>query len=176
MKLLLLVVLLFPISGQCAIAVTQPSEVMAVYAKNTPSPAPADTAENTLITHTLSAGSIGPNDLIEFLFIVSYTNNANVKTFRVKIGATIFASIPYAGGPSAQNIIYVRMRNSLNSQVSWNATNPGDTGTSGAAVLVSSEDLSVSKNITVTMTKAVAGDTFTVESFIVRVWKPRAVN
>lgn len=128
----------------------------------------ADTNENILATITLPA--LTANAAIRLFYLSTFTNNANVKTIRVRlggIGGTIVFSTSVASQSTDSALVYIANRNATNSQVT-NSPGAGQTGLglTNSTVATSSIDLSTSKTIVITVQKATAGDTMTLESYL----------
>lgn len=130
--------------------------------------APGDTAENILATVTVPAGAMGTNGIIRILAVWSCTNNANVKTARVRfsgIGGTIFATASMASQVSLRQFTQFANRNATNSQVGGSsAHNVQFTVTTNAAI-TASVDTTAATTIVLTAEKATGGDTMTLESY-----------
>ena len=127
---------------------------------------PADTTEDTLVTVTLPALGVNSEVIIESYW--SINNNANTKTPRVKIGG---GTIGLGVGLTSQVAVVAQSRffnrNALNSQLRWSnvAYLSGTSGldTNGTLGI----DTSTPQNVTLTCQKAVAGDTCTLEGYLI---------
>jgi hypothetical protein len=135
---------------------------------------PADTTEDILVTVTLPP--LSSTSQIRVQSQVSCTNNANVKTIRVRlggIGGTIFLSPPFAnqGGGGLWGII--SNRGATNSQVCnvpGNAFHPLGAGV--VANVTGAIDTSVSTTLVITGQKASGGDTLTLDHYLIEVLRP----
>lgn len=125
--------------------------------------------ETTLATITVPAGAMGANGQVEIWALFSVTNNANVKTPRIRLGGSAFYSASLASTASAQCIVRIANRNAANSQVSFAGVVSG-IGSSSSAVATGAIDTSAAVSITITGQLAVATDTITLESYIVKVY------
>lgn len=127
--------------------------------------APADTNENTVATITVPANALGANGFIKYVANLTYTNNANAKTLRVKIGGSILSTFNVAGITNSTLTGSIANANATNAQVS-NAFNLHDnaTGTTQMAA-VAAIDTTSATTITITVQKGTAGDTITLVNF-----------
>lgn len=129
--------------------------------------------ETTLATITIPAGSLGPNGSFEIETLWTVTNSANTKTLRVKLGSTAFANIAATTSASAQLHTRVANRNSAASQVGFPSANSSGFGVSSAAVTTGAVDTSQDAIVTITGQLASAGETITLESYVVKLF-PKA--
>lgn len=131
--------------------------------------APADTNENVLATVTIPANAMGVNGLIEVHAIFMVTNNANTKTCRVRFGG--IAGQPYVALGMTTNASYfahaiVANRGVANSQIGHTALSSAY-GQTTSANITSSVDTTASVDVVISGQKASAGDTMTLEGYIV---------
>lgn len=132
------------------------------------------TAETTLATVPIPAGAVGANGVIRITTLWSYTNSANTKTLRVRLGGiagTSFGATVATTTADVQMMHIIRARNSTSSQVGF-AANAGSTFTTtitGAAG--GSLDMTVAQDLVFTGTTALSGETITLESYIVEILK-----
>lgn len=128
--------------------------------------APADTNENILATITVPPNKIWPNGTIRVWMVFSMTNNANVKTGRVRfsgIGGTIFRSVTLTSLLSFTALCEFQNRNSITSQIGGAAT--VDLAGSGGGVVTAAVNTGAEQTIVITGQKATAGDTLTLERY-----------
>jgi hypothetical protein len=136
---------------------------------------PADASENILATITIPAGTMGANGIIRVSGACAYTNNANTKALRGRfggIGGTAHLSIV---GMSTETgcgfLMMVANRNATNSQFgsghAWKYNNAMQASTGTGAV-----DTAAATTIVLTGQKAVGGDTFTLEHYVVELILP----
>jgi hypothetical protein len=101
---------------------------------------------------------------------LSHTNNANVKTARVRqggIGGTAYASPTLTSQARTHLPVTIYNRNSQSAQIG--GTNPGNTagfGQSTSAQVTSTVDTSTPQTIVITGELANAADTITLESYL----------
>ena len=139
-----------------------------------PVSAPADTAENILATINIPA--LNANDFIDLDFHISLTNNANLKTIRVRmdgIGGTIYATLNVASRLDFFFKFHMGNRNATNNQFAWYY----GYSVSGGGVIELSSTGAVETNtgavtLVITGQKATAGDTFTLDSYTCRRKQP----
>lgn len=130
---------------------------------------------NTILTLPIPAGTLGPNGSLFVQALGSIINNANVKALTVAFGGTNVLQVGSAIG--SQNIYgfqrTINNRGVQNAQVSYTSavvagslTEIGPTG-GGNALLYSAVDTSLTQNLTIALSSAVATDYCTLESLIV---------
>ncbi len=131
-----------------------------------------DTAEAALATFTLPGGAMGANGVLRVTTLWTYTNSANTKTLRVRLGGlsgTAFQANTVTTSNIGVTQRTIQNRNSQASQVGFNATSAASFTTvgSGSAVAVGTADTSVDQTIVITGQLASAGETVTLESCLV---------
>ncbi len=134
--------------------------------------APADTNENILVQCTIPARALVSNALLRITVIWNTTNNANVKTGRVRysgIAGTVFTSPPLASGAGAITVVVIGQRGVPTSQVGYSFTLNAFTGILAtiATNVTSAVDTTQPTFLTVTCQKATGTDVCTVEGFLV---------
>ena len=131
-----------------------------------------DTAETQLASITLPGGAMGPNGILRVTTLWSYTNSANNKTLRVRLGG-LSGTAFQANVVTASNIGVmqrtIQNRNSQASQIGFNAANAASYTTvgSGTSVATGSVDTSADQSIVITGQLASAGETVTLEACLV---------
>ncbi len=130
----------------------------------------ATTDETTLATITVPAGAMGPNGLLRVKTLWSFTNSANNKNLRWRLGGTAFLDATQTTNASYQDRREVHNRNSQSSQVGWaaNAT-AGGGGASTLAVTTAAINTAADTTLLITGQKASAGETLTLEAYLVEV-------
>lgn len=127
-----------------------------------------NTNENTVLTATIPANSIGTNGSFHITMLIGQTNNANVKTVRVKFNGTIIAQGSTVSCACYQTYSIIRNRNSLSSQVSMYGPSAASgsfaSGTSGT-IPVYSFNTAADITVTVTIQNATGTDTVSLEAF-----------
>jgi len=126
------------------------------------------TVETTAATIAIPANSIGPNGSITIHSIVSATNNANAKVFRVRYGGTSFVAISMASQASLNNEIKIYNRNATNSQIAP-ASITTSYGVTTAANITGAIDTTTNQDITITLAPTNAADTMTLEAYTVEI-------
>lgn len=129
------------------------------------------TVETTLASVNLKGGAMGSNDYIEAVMMFSYTNSANDKTMRFKIGTSEYFVGLATTSATAIRRVEVFNRNSLASQVAFAPSLFSDNGSTTVVVGTFTEDLSVDKTIAITGQLETAGETLTLESLHIILWK-----
>lgn len=129
----------------------------------------ADTAENTLATITVPGGMMGANDYLEIHTAWSVTNNANVKTARVRFSSISGTEYLLTGLASYLNGRFITTIHNANSVSSQKGGGPpgGQVGVGTSAIPTSSVDTSADTTIVITAQKATSGDTMTLERYSV---------
>jgi hypothetical protein len=131
--------------------------------------APVDTTEDTLATCTVPAGAMGANGALRITTNWSITNNANNKTPRIRYSGaagTSYAGPTWSTQVNGQFVLSIQNRGATNSQVGQ-AMLMNTTAAGTSAVSTSSADTTGSTSVVMTCQKATAGDTCTLESFLV---------
>lgn len=125
-----------------------------------------NTTENTLVTVTVPAGSMGANGFLRITTVWTTTNNGNTKTMRVKFNGTNFTAFSHTTSVGAQVLTMIRNRNSESSQVGAASSSYYSAG--AAAHITSSHDTTGALNITITAQCVTSGsDTITLEGYTV---------
>ena len=115
---------------------------------------------------------MGPNGILRVTTLWSYTNSANNKTLRVRLGG-LSGTAFQANVVTASNIGVmqrtIQNRNSQASQIGFNAANAASYTTvgSGTSVATGSVDTSADQSIVITGQLASAGETVTLEACLV---------
>jgi len=132
--------------------------------------APSNTTENILATVTVPANAMSSNGSLRVTHLWTLNNSVGNKTCLVKLGSTFFYGRVVA---STTITIYDQVlisNRTTGTQVS-NQSN-GTFAISTAAVVTGSIDTTASQSLTLTGTKATAGDVITLESYCVELLRP----
>lgn len=131
-----------------------------------------NTSETALATITVPAGAMGPNGLLRVTTQWSYTNSANNKTLRVRFGGA--SGTGYLGNNVTTTNAFrdqrlIANRNAANAQVgqSTGVLTSGGWGTSTSTPVTSSVDTSAAADLVISGQLANAGETVTLESYLV---------
>lgn len=129
------------------------------------------TAETILATVAIPANAIGPNGVVRVTSLWKYPNSANTKTLKVQLGAVNFVNVTPTTTNSFQAVTTIWNRNAANSQVgpSSSAATDGAMGTEGSNPTLGAVDTSVAQNLTFKATLANAGETITLEAYLVEI-------
>jgi hypothetical protein len=135
--------------------------------------APADITEDVLATITVPANAMGANGVLRISLRFTFTNNANTKTLRARwsgiTGTSLIGSLSQTTQTEVtwNGSIVVANRNATGSQLTHAEALTG----AGSVTVTGNQPLSVdttaSTTIVITGQKAVAGDTLTLESYLV---------
>ena len=138
--------------------------------------APADTSEDILATINVPAGAMGLSGQVRLRGLVTVNSNANAKTVQVRLGGiagTVYLSKNAASVTTYPFEIMLANRGVANSQTSYqDVTGLAFNSLSGNAKVTSAIDTTVAQTIVITGQKAVAGDTITLESYLVELIIP----
>lgn len=124
------------------------------------------TAETTLASITIPGGAMGPNGTVRVTAFFSCTNNANVKTALVKLGA-MSPGAALANSATDQIIAIFRNAGTTAAQKAYQ----GGTGVGAITGLKQSATLDMTQDqvLTITGTLATAADTITLEGYTVEI-------
>ena len=135
---------------------------------------PADTNENILATITVPAGAMGLNGILRVTTLWTVTNSGNLKTLRARlggIGGTDYMTIGLTAALSHHHVVMIRNRGAANSQIGFTPSSiPFNTST--GANITSAIDTSAAQTFVITGQKASAGETITLESYLVELILP----
>jgi hypothetical protein len=130
----------------------------------------ADTNENTLATITVPGGAMGPNGVLRFYTLWSFTNSANTKTGRARlggIGGTAFMSWAQTAFVSANFFMGgIFNRGAANQQIGQPLSGSSFTIAFGGACVTGAVDTNQDQTLVITGQKALAGETFTLEAYL----------
>jgi hypothetical protein len=136
---------------------------------------PADTTEDILATINIPAGAMGLNGILRIEWIISHTNSANNKTLRTRlggIGGTVFASFVNTTTGGHRDNRQIANRGAANSQVCWSLGNTPFPGAVTNPTTTGAIDTSVAQTLVITGQKATAGETLTLEDYLVELIIP----
>lgn len=128
-----------------------------------------DTSETVLATVPAPAGGMGPNGALRITTQWSYTNSANNKTLRCRLGGLSGAAVFAPFATTTATAVIQRLlqnRNSQSSQVTFQAGTI-NSFTTGSAVATPAVDTSIAQDLVFTGQLANAGDAVTLESYLV---------
>lgn len=131
-----------------------------------------DTNENTLATVTVPAGAMGANGALRIWTLWTFTNNANAKTPRIRLGGasgTIWFAANAASAATGQFITIIRNRNAANSQVGFQ-TGGTNWGVSATACQTGTTDTASAQDLVITVQKGTGTDTMTLEAYTVELY------
>lgn len=127
------------------------------------------TAETTLASITVPGGIMGPNGCIRVTALWSATSSANLKNYKAKFGATVYLNTPASTSSTAQTVTIIRNRGSQKSQVGSYNDQQNPFAVSATPPTTSAIDTSTDQVVSLTGTLATAGETITLESYMVEV-------
>jgi hypothetical protein len=121
--------------------------------------APANDAnENTLFTATIPGGVMGANGVLSIRTKWQYTNSANNKVFRARLGASQLCTFTATTSGCGAFVWDINNRNSESAQL---GTNGGGGGVAGGTVDTATIDTSADQTLTITAQKATGTETVT---------------
>lgn len=135
---------------------------------------PADTSEDLLATVTIPAGIMGLNGILRIYHLWSFTSSANNKTPRVRlggIGGTVYGSDVFTTSATWQDMRWIANRGAANSQIGGKSS-AGILTFSTSSNITSSVDTSAATTLVFTGQKASAGETLTLEQYLVELLLP----
>lgn len=130
------------------------------------------TTETVLATVTIPANAVGANGVIRITALWTYTNSANSKTVRVRLGGlsgTSFGSAVATTTADLQLMYMIRARNSTSSQIGFAANAGASFQTTVTSPATGSVNMAVAQDLVFTGTTALSGETITLESYIVEI-------
>ena len=150
-----------------------PPQIRILGASAVPASNAADTAELALATVNIPAGAMGLNGRLRIETSWTFTNSSNNKTLKIRfggIGGTALFSTVRTTSDNHFEIRSIANRNSASSQVSQGAGSNfgGFTGGLSTATI----DTSAATTLVITGQKATAGETLTLESYMVELIIP----
>ena len=132
------------------------------------------TTETALATITLPGGAMGTNGILRVTSIFSYTNSANNKNIRMRLGGSGLSgtqlqnvTVSSTSGIMLQRVM--QNRNAQNSQVLGASATNTSYGTFGAAPITSGVDTSSDQPIVLSGQLSNSGETLTLESYVIEV-------
>jgi hypothetical protein len=131
-----------------------------------------NTTETILATVTIPAGAIGPNGTVEIVTLWSYTNSANNKTWRIRlggIGGTQVALITRTTTATDGDLRVIRNRNSASSQVFYRNTLGFGIGVGSATPSTGTVNTANAQDLVFTAELANSGETITLEGYTVKI-------
>lgn len=143
----------------------------ALWSNNTLVSVTGTTAETSLRTFTLTAGTMGPTDYLHIMVHWEMTNNANNKTFRLNFGGTSYINYQVASQAGVQRHARIYNRNSTTSQIGSTTANSQIGYGLIATPTTSSVDTSSDVVIEVTGQLANAADTLSLRAFTILLYK-----
>ena len=132
-------------------------------------PSANSTGEQALATITIPGGTLGPNGAVLVRHLWTFTNNANVKTVRVRLGGisgTIHSAIAGASALTYKGHCMIMNRGAQDSQVGQVADTSIFT-TSVNALVTGAIDTSVDQDLIISIQKATGTDVGTLEAYSV---------
>lgn len=138
---------------------------------------PADTTEDVLATIAIPAGAMGINGAIRGKLLFAVTNSANAKAVRIRFGGSAGTNY-YSSNNSLTTVtgawyadFWIANRGAANSQVG--GVHPAlalGIGTVAADKVTSAVDTTAATSLVISGQKVSAGDTLTLESYLVELF------
>lgn len=127
-----------------------------------------DTNETTLATVLIPAGAMGPNGVLRVTSVWSYTNSANTKVLRLRLGGaagSLFQSVAVTTTASLRHEVQICNRGVQNAQLGQPGT--GAFGASSSAPSTGAIDTSANQDLVFRALLTNSGETVTLESYLV---------
>jgi predicted amino acid dehydrogenase len=135
---------------------------------------PVDTTEDILATIAIPAELMGLNGILAIESFWTATNNANVKTVRMRLGGiagTQFMTIAMTSQANLRDRRMILNRASQAVQIGFDAAS-NLFGLGAGAAVVGAINTAVDQTLVLTGQKATAGDTLQLEYFTCELWRP----
>lgn len=129
-----------------------------------------DTTETALATVAIPAGAMGPNGVLRITAVFSYSNSANAKTLRFRLGgASGTEFMAYSNTTSASQMTQriIQNRNSPLSQISGAVQVPNAVAPNIGTPATGAIDTSTAQDFVISGQLANTGETITLESYLV---------
>jgi hypothetical protein len=137
-------------------------------------PMTGTTDETALVSIPIPAGAMGPSGILRVTTIWSYSSSANAKNLRYRLGENDLTGAQLMNvtatatlGGLLQRLIFNRA--SQTSQVTQALGNAASFGTFAAAPLATTVDTSIEQSLVISGQLVSAGETLTLESYLVEV-------
>jgi hypothetical protein len=135
------------------------------------SSAGANTTENVLATVNIPGGMMGPNGQLRIYTLWNYTNSANNKVLRVRLGGaggTQALAITHTTSTQFADFRVIQNANAQNSQIFFDrGSTPHPGATSAGTNTTAAIDTSAATTLVMTGQKASSGETITLVSYCV---------
>lgn len=129
------------------------------------------TNETALATVTIPANTMGANGALRINMLFSFTNNANAKTLRIRLGGisgTIFMAVTSITNQASLPLHRIIMnRNATNSQITQQSSSGQSYNVTTSAVTTGAVDTTASQDLVITGQLTNTGDTITLEYYSV---------
>jgi len=132
----------------------------------------ADTNENTLATIAIPAGAMGINGVLRVTTLWTMTSSANNKIVRTKLGSTDYGAATLTTTVAYREQRQINNRAGAASQVAFTQANGASWSTAAGANMTGTENTANALNLLITGQKATAGETLTLESYLVELLRP----
>lgn len=134
---------------------------------------PVDTTEDVLATITVFGNTIGPNGRLSITTAWTTNNTAGNKTLRVRFGGvTGVAFMEYVNNNAVAQGVETSICNVANTASQKGGASPGSPtglGILNTAIATANVDTTQTTTLVITGQKALATDTITLESYLVRI-------
>lgn len=127
-----------------------------------------DTVEAVLATIAVPASAMGPNGILRVTLLWSYTNSANGKIKRVRLGGaagTVLMQQTNTTSATIRHHMLIQNRNAQNAQIAGQYV--GTFAASSVAHATAAIDTSVAQDLVISGQLANAGDSVTLEAYVV---------
>jgi hypothetical protein len=154
----------------------RPLTPLVLGVSGTAASAGANTAENILATVTIPGGLMGPNGQLWVYTLWNYTNSANNKTLRVRLGGaggTQALAITQTTTTQVADLRIIQNAGAQNSQIFFDRGSVPHPGATSVGVNTTAAiDTSATTTLVITGQKATAGETLSLVSWSVQLIRP----
>lgn len=122
------------------------------------------TSEVQTFTLTIPAGMMGANGVLEIVPFFTYTNSANNKTLRVRLGGTggtVFSTVTTSTSENNIKYLWIRNANSTSSQKGPSAGSVNGFGTGTSAGIASAVNTTSAVDVVISATLTLSTETIT---------------
>ena len=127
------------------------------------------TTETTLATVSVPGGAMGANGALRITLLAHYTNSANTKTIRVKLGSDTFLAATLTATQTLQAMVIIRNANSASAQVATPIAMLGALGADAGAPATGTTNTGVNQDLIITGQLTNAAETLTLLGYTIEV-------
>lgn len=125
------------------------------------------TGQTTLVSVTLPGGKMGTSGKLRISIIGEVPNNANSKTWRVRLGATSFLTLVQSTTVATHSMVEIQNAGSQTAQAAYYNATSTSFGSTTNAITTGTEDTSADIDVLITAQLADAADTMNLHSYTI---------